>query len=113
MTVDAVVARVQPPAHEPLPERRVARVERRVPVLVPRQQVRVLLEALGKVLLAESLEDGRVGRVGLPDERRRRRVELLLPPVHRDLRLGNLRFLYRSHVRNLLSRRTILTAPVA
>src|SRR5206468_4161422 len=68
VAVDAVEARIQAPPDEPLPERRVAGVERRVPVRVPVEQVSVLLEALRKVLLAEPLQDGRVGRVRLSDE---------------------------------------------
>jgi hypothetical protein len=66
--VDAVEGGVQAAADEPPPERRVAGVQGRVPVGVPVQQVRVLLEALGEVLLAEPFEDGRVGGVCLSDE---------------------------------------------
>ena len=87
--VDAVHARVQAPADPPLPERRIARVEHRVPLAVPRQHLRVLREALREMLLAEPLEDRRVVRVRLRDERRRRRVVLLLTPMNRDLRLRN------------------------
>ena len=97
VAVDAVVTGVQPASDEPLPERRRAGVERRVPVGVPAQQVRVLLEALGEPLLAEPLEDGRVGRVGLRDERRGLVGVVLLAPVHRDLRLGDLRPLLCRH----------------
>src|SRR6266511_3484469 len=97
VAVDAVDAGVQSSPDEPLPERRVARVQRRVPVRIPDEEIRVLLEALREVLLAEPLEDRRIGRVRLSDERRRRGVELLLPPVHGDLRLGDLRLVYISH----------------
>jgi hypothetical protein len=64
--VDAVVGGVQAAANEPLPERRVAGVQRRVPVGVPVEQVPVLLEALGEALLAEPLEDGGVSAFACP-----------------------------------------------
>ena len=86
--VDAVGARVQPPAHEPLEERRLARVQQRVPLPVPGEHVGVLDEAIREVLLAEAIEDRRIVRVGLSGERGRRLEVLLLPPVNRDLRLG-------------------------
>ena len=94
--IDAVHARVQMPADPPLPERRVARVQNRVPLAIPRQHLRVLDEAVRVMLLAEALKDRRVRRVRLRDERWRRRVVLLLAPMNRDLRLrhgrlGNLR----------------------
>ena len=87
VTVDAVHARVQTPADPPLPERRFARVQDRVPLAIPREHLRVLDEAVRVVLLAEALEDRRIVRVRLLDELRRGRVVLLLTPVNRDLRL--------------------------
>jgi len=51
MPVDAVDARVQLAADPPLPERRVRRVEDRVPLPVPGEELGVLLEALREVLL--------------------------------------------------------------
>jgi len=87
MAVDTVVASVQPTADKPLPERRIACVERRFPLSVPAEQVPVLIEALREVLLTESPENGRVGRVCLPDKVRRRVIVLLLTPVNGDLRL--------------------------
>src|SRR5207244_1876797 len=89
MAVHAVDASVQPTAHEPLPKRRVARVEHRVPLGIPGEQIRVLLEAVGEVLLAEPLEDVGVGRVCLLDELFRRLYVLLLTPMNGDLRLGD------------------------
>src|ERR1039457_5455552 len=91
MPVHAVIRGIQLAADEPLPERRVARVERRVPGGIPAEQVRILLEAVREMLLAEPLEDSRVSRIGLLNELRGRVVVLLLAPVHRDLRLGDLR----------------------
>ena len=90
--VDAVDARVQAPADEPLEERRIARVEQRVPLLVPGEHVGVLDERLREVLLAKALEDRGIVRVGLRRERLRRLVVLLLPPMNCDLRLGDLVF---------------------
>jgi hypothetical protein len=94
VAVDAVVAGVQPTTDKPLPKRRVCGVQRRMPVGIPREQVSVFVEALREVLLPESLEDGRVGRVGLPDEFCRRLIELLLAPVNGDLSLGDLCLLF-------------------
>ena len=87
VAVDAVVAGVQPATDEPLPEWWIAGIERGVPVLVPGEQVRVLLEALREVLLPEAFADRRVGSVRLSDELGRRVVILLLAPVDGDLRL--------------------------
>ncbi len=80
VAVDAVVAGVEPPADEPLPEGRVAGVERGVPVAIPAEQVGVLPEALGEVVLPESIQDGRVRGVGLADEARRR-LDSTPPPA--------------------------------
>src|SRR5262249_26717172 len=89
--VYAVVRGIQLATGEPFPERGVARIEDRVPGLVPVQQVRVLLEAVWVVVFLETLQDGRVVGVCLPHERLRRVVVLLLAPVHGYLRLGDLR----------------------
>jgi hypothetical protein len=59
MTIDTVVAGVQPTTAEPHQKRRVLRIELRVPVRVPCEQVRVALEVLREVLLAEP---GRMAR---------------------------------------------------
>src|SRR5712691_914197 len=91
MPVHAVIRGIQPAAGEPFPEWRVARVQRRVPGRIPAQQVRVLLEAIGEPVLAEPVRDRWVGRIGLRDETLRRIVILLLAPVHRNLRLRDLR----------------------
>ena len=58
--VDAIVRGVQPAADKPLAERRGAGVQRRVPGLVPGQQIGVFLEAVGELVLGEPLQDGRV-----------------------------------------------------
>ena len=88
VTVDAVVAGVQLAADEPLPERRVRRVEHRVPLLGPSEQVRVSGEALRELVLGELLANRRVRRVSLRRELGRRGVKALLAPVDRDERLG-------------------------
>src|SRR6266496_6601678 len=67
MPVHAVIRRIQPAADKPLPEWRVAGVQRRVPWPVPGEQIRVLLEAAGEFVLGETLEDGGVSSVGLLD----------------------------------------------
>ncbi|GBE21803.1 hypothetical protein BMS3Bbin01_01155 [bacterium BMS3Bbin01] len=85
VAVDAVVGGVQSPTDEPLPMRRVTRVERRVPIGVPAEQVGVLLETLRKMLLTESLEDLGIRAVRLRDELRRGVVILLLTPMNGDL----------------------------
>ena len=97
VAVDAVVRGVQSPSDEPLPKRRVAGVERGVPVGVPGEQVPVFLEAPGEVLLAEAVEDRRVGGVRLADELRGRVVVVLLAPMNGDLRLRDLRLLSCRH----------------
>jgi hypothetical protein len=89
VAIDAVHAGVEAPADPPLPERRIARIEDRVPLAVPREHVRVLLETFREVLRAEALEDRGVVRVRLLHEPRRRWVVLLLTPVNGDLRLGD------------------------
>src|SRR6266542_2323434 len=45
MTVNAVVARVQPASNKPLPERRIARVQGCMPVSIPGQQISIFPEA--------------------------------------------------------------------
>jgi hypothetical protein len=76
VAVDTVVRGVELPADEPLEERRVRPVEHLVPVLVPVEQVGVLLEPLGE--LPDLVVDRRVRGVGLPDELRRGSEVLLL-----------------------------------
>ncbi len=89
--VHAVVRGVDLAAHEPLPERRIAGVERRVPVLVPAQQVGVLPEAFREILLAEAFDDVGIGQIRLADKFRGRIVVFLLPPMDCDLSLGGSR----------------------
>jgi hypothetical protein len=88
VAVHAVVAGVQLAADEPLPERRLAGVQRGVPVLVPAQHVGVGPEAFRVVVFAEPLENIRVSSVGLGDEPGRRVEVRLLAPVDRYLCLG-------------------------
>ena len=59
MAIHAVVRSIELPAHEPLPEWRIIGIERRMPILVPTQQVGVFPEAFRKFILAESVEDVR------------------------------------------------------
>ena len=89
MPVHAVVARVEPAAHEPLPERRVGGVQRGVPVLIPGKQIGVLPEALRKAVEAEAFHDPRVGEVGLADKFCGGLIGAFLFPVDGDLRLAD------------------------
>src|SRR5260370_9235818 len=68
MAIDAVVTGVDSAADEPSPERRIARVERDVPGLVPVEKIGVLLEAVREVVETESFKDRLVGQVGLNNE---------------------------------------------
>jgi len=88
VAVDAVVAGVQLTADEPFPERRGGGVQRGVPRLVPGQQIGIGPEALRELVLAELLDNGWVGRVGLLDELGRRLIIALFAPVHRDVCFG-------------------------
>jgi hypothetical protein len=89
MTIDAVITGVNPAADEPFPERRIARVERDVPGPVPVEKIGILLEAIRKVIEAESFKDHFVGHVGLGNECLRRFDVVLFLPVDRDLGLGH------------------------
>ncbi len=88
--VDAIVGSVQLAADEPVPEGGRGGVQRGVPALVPGQQVGILREALGELVLGELFEDRRIGAVGLSHESWRRLVVVLFPPVNRDLGFGYL-----------------------
>ena len=90
--VDAVVAGVQPPPDEPVEERRVGIVQRRMPVLVPRQEVGVLDETVRKLVRREAVEYPRIGQIRLSDERRARVDHLLFLPVGGDLGFGDVAF---------------------
>jgi hypothetical protein len=90
MSIDAVVAGVDLSADEPFPERRIARVERLVPFLVPGEHLRVLVEALRKILQRESLGDVRIPEIRLLHEFLGRIEVLLFLPVDGNLRFGQL-----------------------
>jgi hypothetical protein len=96
VAVDAVAGDVELAADEPLPERRLAGVEDRVPPLVPGEHLRVFLEAFREVLLREAFVDRGVLHVRLRDEAGGRRVVLLFLPMDRDLRFGRFGDLHRS-----------------
>ncbi len=85
MAIDAVVTGVDSAADEPSPERRIARVERDVPGLVPVEKIGVLLEAVREVVETESFKDRLVGQVGLNNEFLWRVNVGLFLPVDRDL----------------------------
>ena len=85
VAIDAVVAGIDATADKPSPEWRGARVERDVPRLVPVEKVGVLLEVFGKLVEAESLEDGLVFQVGLSNEFLWRMEVSLFLPMDGDL----------------------------
>ena len=90
MAVYAVVGCVDLAAHEPFPEWGVAGVEHGVIWLEPGQHVGIGLEAIGKPVEAELLEDARVPHVRLCFELLGRLIVLLFLPVHGDLGLADL-----------------------
>jgi len=63
MAINAVVTGIESTADKPFPEGRMASVQRDVPILVPVEEICVLLKALRKVVEAESVEDSRVLQV--------------------------------------------------
>ena len=63
--VDAVVRRIQLAADEPVPERRIRRIKRRVPSFIPGEKIGVLGEALREFVLGKPVEDGGIGGIGL------------------------------------------------
>src|ERR1700732_776234 len=87
MTVNTVVTGVELSADEPFPERRVARVQSGVPVLVPAQHVGIFFEALREFIDAESLVYRRIGQVRLANEFGGGMVIFFLLPMDRNLRL--------------------------
>src|SRR6516164_11419663 len=91
MAINAVVTGIEPTADKPFPEGRMASVQRDVPILVPVEEIRVLLKALRKVVEAEAVEDSRVLQVGLSDECFRRANIVLFLPVDRNLGLRHFR----------------------
>src|SRR5215472_13479840 len=108
MAVNTVKGYVELSADKPLPERGITGIESRVPVVVPGEQVAVLAEALGKILLAEALVHGGIAKVGLSYKSGAGIIVLLFSPVDRDLGFGQVRFLsyvfhhaYISHGSNL------------
>src|SRR5260221_8740087 len=97
MAIDAVVTSVEPTDAEPSPDRLNTRIERSYPRLVPVTKISILLEAVRKLLEAESFEDRVVGQVGLSDEFLRRVDVSLFLPMDRNLGLGYLCHLILCH----------------
>jgi hypothetical protein len=89
MAIDAIITGVDSAADEPSPERRIARVKRDVPSLVPVEKIGVLFEVVRKVVETESVEDPLVDQVGLGNEFLGRVDLSFLLPVNRDFGLGH------------------------
>ena len=85
MSINAVVTGVYSAADEPSPERRIARVERDVPPLVPVEKISVFLEAVRKAIKIKSFKDCLVGQVGLSNELLWRVDFILFLPVNCNL----------------------------
>src|SRR5262249_47957391 len=81
VAIDAVVRHIELAADKPFPEGSITGVKRGVPVLVPGEQVSIFPEALGKILFAEPLIDGRISEIGLSDKRRAGMVILFFLPM--------------------------------
>ena len=86
MAIDAVVASVQFAADEPLPEWWIARVERRVPVVIPIEQIGVSAKTFGEIFFVELRDERRIVQIRLSDKFRGREEEILFLPVNCDLR---------------------------
>src|SRR6266849_3688446 len=88
MAVNAVVAGIELAADKPFPEGRIARVEGLAPGLVPIEEGSVMIVAFRKMLFAEFLDEGRIGKIRLGDKCLGRAEELFFLPVDGDLRFG-------------------------
>ena len=86
MSIDAIIRGIEFTTDKPFPKRRIACIQCLLPILIPVQHVRILFEALWKVLHAEPFINGFIRHVCLGNELRRRIVIALLLPVDRDLR---------------------------
>src|SRR6266480_210417 len=94
MTVDAIIAGVETAPDEPFPEGGIARIQRRVPIVVPVEEVGIFFEALREALLTEPFINLRIARIRLSNKLRRRGIVLLLLPVNGDLILRDLYLLF-------------------
>src|SRR6267143_2088811 len=65
VAVDAVIAGVELASDKPLPEGGMAGIERGVPIVIPVQKLRIFVETLGEMLLAEFFDHGGIGEVFL------------------------------------------------
>src|SRR6516225_3962300 len=90
MAVDAVITGVELSANEPLPERRVAGIQRGVPVLVPAKHVGIFSETVREFFDTESLAHRRIGQVRLTNEFGGGIEIFFLFPMDRNLRLANI-----------------------
>ncbi len=85
MAIDAVVASIELSSDEPLPERRIAGVERRMPVVIPVEQIGVGAETFGEIFLVELRHKRGVVEICLTDEFGGGEEEVFFFPVDGDL----------------------------
>src|SRR6266567_5231562 len=97
MPIDTVVARIDPAADKPFPERCVTGVESPFPILVPIEKIGILLEAFRNIIQTEPLIDSFICHVCLRDELGRRVIIPFLLPMHRDLRFSYVNRLVLCH----------------
>ena len=87
MSVNTVVTSIELATDKPIPEGWITGVQGLFPILVPIQQVCVLLKTFGKILQAEPIVNSLIRHVCLGNKFRRRIIISFLLPVH-----GNSRF---------------------
>ena len=89
MTIDAIVAGVDLAAGEPFPAGRIARVQDRMPVFIPIEQIGVFLETVREIIQAEPFKDSGIGHIGLGNKFRARMIIFLFPPMYRNFGFGS------------------------
>src|SRR5260370_1979792 len=82
MAVHAVVTSIDSAADKPFPKGGLAGVEGLAPGLVPVEEGSVMVEAFGKILFAEFLDESAVSDIPLGDQFLRRLEGFFLLPTH-------------------------------
>src|SRR5712692_11311113 len=65
-----------------------------MPILIPGEQITILLEAFREILLTKALENIRIRGIGLTNKLRRCVVKLFFLPVNCDLSFGHLKLFF-------------------